>query len=102
MVAGVGVGEAGKVGAGGDDLGGVHFAVDDVVVLFDLREVGGVAEAGGLEQLAEVAVDVGHFGDLVAVGFEVAMVDSVETDEGGVGADVGLRDVFTHDEAAVG
>src|SRR5699024_1164484 len=40
--------QAAQVRPRGDDAGGVHVAVDVVVVLLDLREVAGVAEAGRL------------------------------------------------------
>ncbi len=91
-----------RVRAGGDDLRGIDVGVDDVVVLLDLVEVDLVAEARRLEEVAGVAPEVRHLGELVAVALEVAVVDHVEAHERGEEPDVGLGDRLAHQEAAVG
>src|SRR4051812_35334700 len=66
----------------GHDSGRVQLRVDDVVVLLDLLEVGVVAEASCLEEVAGVAPQRRHLGQLVAVALEVAVVDRVEAGKG--------------------
>ncbi|CAM2794067.1 hypothetical protein DEAB109302_00980 [Dermacoccus abyssi] len=89
-------------GADRHDLRRVDVGVDDVIVLFDLREVDRVAEAGRAEQVPRVRPQHRHLGELVAVALQVAVVDGVETREGREEAHVGLGDVLAHEVATGG
>src|SRR3569833_1435583 len=91
---------AGGVRAERHDAAGVHDAVDDVVVLLDLREVDRVAEAGGLEEIAGVRPEHRHLGELVPVALEVPVVDGVEAGERREQPDVGLGDRVADEVAA--
>ena len=71
-------------------------------MLLDLLEVDGLAEAGGLEEVAGVAPERRHLGQPVAVALEVAVVDGVEARQGGEQPHVGLGDRPAHQVAAVG
>ena len=61
-------------------------------MLLDLDEVDGVAEAGGLEQVAGIGPQHRHLGELGPVGFEVAVIDGIEARQCGEQPDVGLGD----------
>ena len=68
----------------------------------DLREVGGVAEAGGLEEVACVGPQHGQLAELVPVALEVPVVDGVEADQRREQPDVGLGDRVADEVALVG
>src|SRR5699024_8381143 len=60
------------------DLRRIHIAVDDVVVLFDLGEVDGVAEPGRLVQVPGIAPEVLERRQRLAIALEMAEVHGVE------------------------
>src|SRR5699024_3871704 len=59
------------------DLRRIHIAVDDVVMLFYLGEVDGVAEPGGLVQISGVAPEVLERRQRLAIALEMAEVHGV-------------------------
>ena len=75
---------------------GIDVGVHDVVVLLDLDEVDGVAEARRLEQVARVRPQHRHLGQLGPVALEVAVVDRIEAGQRGEQPDVGLGDGVAH------
>ncbi|QGW33453.1 hypothetical protein MAA44156_03270 [Mycobacterium avium subsp. avium] len=93
---------AGEVGPLRHDPGGVDVGVDDVVVLLDLDEVDGVAEARRLEQVPGIGPQHRHLAQLAAVAFEVAVVDGVEPGQGGEQPHVGLGDGVAHQVSPIG
>ena len=60
---------------------GVDSRVGDVVVTLDLIEVDGLADAGVLVELAQVAGQVFVVGDSPLVALEVADIDGIKTDQ---------------------
>ena len=87
-----GVSQLDRSGPSGTMLRRIDVGVHDVVVLLDLDEVDGVAEAGRLEQVPRVGPQHRHLGELVPVALEVAVVDGVEAGQRGEQPDVGLGD----------
>ncbi|STX14334.1 Uncharacterised protein [Kytococcus sedentarius] len=102
LLAAVGLEQPGHVRPRGHDAGGVHLAVHLVVVLLDLLEVRGVAEARGLEEVPQVGREHRHRPQRGAVALEVPLVHRVEAHQRGEQPDVGLGDVLAHQVAAVG
>ena len=91
-----------QVRAARDDPGRVDVLVHDVVVLLDLDEVDGVAEAGGLEQVPRVGPQHRHLAELLPVALEVPVVDGVEADQRGEQPHVGLGDGVAHEVPLAG
>jgi len=81
-----------RIGPGRHDSRGVQIGLHLIVVLLDLDEVDGVAESGGLEEIAGVGPQHRHFGEFLAVSLEVIVVDGVESNEGGEQSDVSFGD----------
>lgn len=74
------------------------------VVFLDVLKLGGFAERGDIPvQIPQPPVQVGVAGpDVLDVTLEVLDVDRVESDDGGVESDVGLRDAVAKVERTVG
>lgn len=69
-------------------------------MLLDLLEVDGVAEPGGLEQIAGVAPECGEVCEALTIALEVRVVDRVEPDERREQSYVRLCDPVSHEIAA--
>src|SRR5690625_1540655 len=65
----------GEYRAFGHNAGRVDVAVHNIIVVLDLLEVYGVAEARGLEQVAGIGPQGREFDELIAVAFEVPVVE---------------------------
>lgn len=86
----------------GHDAGGIDVAVGDVVMALDVVEVHGPGDAGLLEEVFQVGVEVGVVHDAAEVALEVAVVHGVETDEGDEEFPVQLGDLVAHQVATGG
>ena len=74
----------------------------DVVVRFDLCEVDGVTESGGLEQIARVVPQHRHLAEFASVALEVAVIDGIEPRQRGEQAHIGFGDGVAHQETLPG
>src|SRR5699024_2818447 len=80
------------------DLRRIPIAVDDVVMLFALGEVDGVAEPGRLVQVPGIAPEVLERRQRLAIALEMAEVHGVEAHQGGEQTHVRLGDGLAHEE----
>ena len=95
-------GELAGVRAFRNNSGGVDIPVNNVIVLFDLLKIRGVTEAWRLVEVAEVAPEMRHVADAVAVALEMVVVHGVETHQGGEQANISLGDAITHEVTVIG
>ncbi len=83
-----------KLRAFGHDTCWVDGGMGIIVMLFDMSEIRGVAEGRHGVQAFQVSPQVWHVANAIAVAFEMAVIDRVETDQRCIEANIGLCQPF--------